>query len=537
MKAKNIFFVAVIFLGLLAYIVSFEIPRSERREAERKPFYDISKGQLVSIDVKHNSEEFKLENSQPKKAISKSKLDESQLRIVDSVSPNDWKISGFVFNQVDSTSLNDVINQLMAYELGEPLPSTEVEGDLSLYGIAKPEVVLVAERLDQYANLKTLKFEFGKKSDFLAKRYVRYTRADGSSDIFLTDDLLYFAINKPSKDFRRKDPVAFTDSAIKKIEMTVRGNDKLVIEKQASKVPGMTGERWSLLAPLAVSADQSKVAEFVRNLKSLKVKSYLEGDEATSKSALFLSPSMQASLSFGSSAAASAPIGIKLATEKEGESEKSYFLIDGISTVFEAETNTLANDLAGVDFYRQTKFFDFEIDQVQSFELAGSHVLGLKGEKKNDAWVVADKPGDDVFMRQWLSDLKDLKAQSFPTESKDFGFATPAYKLSIRLADDYAGNENKTFNRVLVVGNPQSIEDSKPKAYYASVDDFSEPFVISVDDVTKITPKLDSLLKLPTATPTAIASAVATLVPDTAPSASRDLAATPAAAQALNKGE
>lgn len=503
MKVRNVVVVAALFLGLLAYILKFEIPVSERREAEKKPFHNVSKAQLASFEIQHGAENFKLQNSRPEPA--RVAPDEEQKRKMDAVTPDDWSIVGLAWDRVDAANLNAVITQISALELEEPLPATELESDLSLYGLSRPEVVMIAESLDKYSNPKQIKMEFGKKSDFLAKRYLRYTRVDGSSDIFLTDDLLFFALSKPLKDFRKKEPIAFADSEIQKIEFARPSQSrKIKLEKMPSKVPGDAIERWAIVSPLSFSADQSKVSQDLRNLRTLKAKDFIEGADLNSKESLFESPIFSASLQ--KKEQGSRPIDIVVASEKNAGQERFYFKIDGVSAIFEAEADTSSGISGSVSDYLKTKFFEIDVDQVQTIDLSGSFVLGLKGEKKDQLWKINDKQGDETFIRQWLMDLKELKATGFPGKDvKEYGFSAPSYRLVSKM-EDFAAVDNKTLERVLVIGSAAEFKDGKPAAFFAAVDDLSEPFIISKDDFDKIIPKAEGLVLVPTAAPSVTAT-------------------------------
>lgn len=498
MKIKNILIVGITFLGLLAYIVSFEIPKSERREAESKPLHKVGKAQISALEIIKAEEKFRLVNSQPQKGLKKSKLDQDEARLLDGVSPPEWKMEGAAYPQIDAANLNAVITQLAAFNLGESLPQLELEKDLVLYGLEKPEVTLVTEHLDEYSSPKTIKFEFGKKSEFLGKRYVRYTRTDGSQDIFLTDDLLFFAANKQRKDFRRKDPINFKDSELTKIEMNENiGATKIVLEKTASQVPGEFGEHWKLTSPISSSADQGRVVETLKNLKNMKVKEFIEGDVASPS---LDGPTLFANLYFKGKE--SEPSQIKIITKKIAETQKTYFTLSEYPVIFEAEADATAAVAVEISAFRQSQYLNFQVDNVTSFELGGSAVAAsLKGEKKDELWKLADKNGDDTFIRQWFMDLKELKAKGYPSETNDYGFANPSYKLLLNF-----DNAGKSYQRILVVGAAEKIETGVAKSYFAGVDDLAEPFIISADDLAKITPKPETLVEVVVPTPTVAAT-------------------------------
>lgn len=494
MKSRSLVIIALVFFALMAYIVSFEMPRSEQRLSEQKPFHSIGKAEVAALKIKKADEVIELLNGEPRNALKRSERDEETERLSQAVSPEKWTLEGVPGHQVDNATLNGILTQLSSFELGDALPPKELDADMSRYGLDKPPVILTTEVLDEYGSRKQLGFEFGKKSDFLGKRYVRYTRPDKSQAIFLVDDLLFFAANKSQKDFRRKDPVSFEDSVISGMEISgADQSNHLVLELKPAITPGERGQQWRLAQPLSASADQAKVAEVLRNLKSLRAKDFFDGEAAKERDKLFDRPFLSVQLSASKD---KKPTVIKIASDKQGDKDLIYFSMSNLPTVFEAETNTLAGLTVDAQTFRRKKFFEIEVDDVQSFDLGGTAVSSFKGEKKGDGWALGDKTGDNAFIRQWFLDLKSLEAQAFPSEVRDFGFAMPTYRLSLKLKDILGSDE--TLARVLVVGAPSSTEAGKPKAYFAAVDDLAEPFIISADSLAKITPKPETLIAVPT---------------------------------------
>lgn len=494
MKIQSFVIVAVILIGLLAYIVSFEAPRLERREAEKMPFHNVGKGQIKSIEIKAPAQSFKLVNLDAKSAA-RPGAKEDELRMVDAVAPASWTVEGVEGAQLDEANLNSVITQLSKLDIGAPLPSTELDNDLKLYGLTDPALVVTVERLDRYGQSQVVKFEFGKKSDYLGKRYVRYTRADGTQNIFLTDDLLFFAANRSQTEFRKKDPVALDDSEI--VSAKFSGSSvptSLSFEKVQTPQAVM---RWRLKEPLSARADQAKIAELLRAYKNLKAKEFYDGAAAQEKRKFFASPNIEAE--FDDADSATEPLKIVIVSVKEADKDKVYFTVSNRAPVFEAEAVppvTLVDPTA----FRETQHFDIDVDAVSSFKVEGTLLKGFSGVKKDEKWKIGEKEGDEAFIRQWLLDLKNLKVSRYPKEAADFGFATPALQVQVTVGVA-VGDQNAAPNeRKLVIGAPV---DKEKNFYYAATDDLSEAFIISASELTKITPKEETLTVVPTAVPTA----------------------------------
>jgi hypothetical protein len=116
-------------------------------------------------------------------------------------------------------------------------------------------------------------------------------------------------------------------------------------------------------------------------------------------------------------------------------------------------------------------------------------VLARAGED----WKVNGEAGDKVFVRQFLNDLSELKAERFPDETRDFGFGNPRLKVTVRF-EAKAGETGAGLEHVLVVGDPAELDEAKnPKSYFAGVGALNEPFIINQDSFKKISPSLEIL--------------------------------------------
>lgn len=493
MKLKNLLLMGLALCGLLGYIYAYELPQEERQQAEKKPFTPVTNAQIESIIVKKGDTSFTLKNTEP---TAQKRSDDSDTKSA-VVSSDKWTLEGIEKAQVDSGALNQLLSQLQALDLGSNIPSSEAGENLAPFGLA-PEVLRVTINAKEAENSSTSRtLLFGKKSEYLGKRYLQYIRPDGTKDLFTVDDLLFTAVDKDAKNFRKKDPITLNDADAKRLTLkSVEGQS--VFEKAESRVPGDTAKRWFLKEPLAASADQGLINDALRGLRNLRAKDFFDGQAATEKEAVFNTSYLFAEMERESGEKEM----VRVASVKEGEADVIYFQTSKLPTVFQAEGDTTAPGIKPPGFFREKRFFVIEGSEVQSFELAKRGEPPLRGELKDGVWKIGDKTGDDSFVRQWLSDLREFKADDFPTEAKDFGFADPYLTITVKTSTVVVGSEAKTIERKLVIGGVARDENGTPKAYFAGADNLSEPFIVNAASVEKIQPKVEALYAVPTPTAT-----------------------------------
>ena len=147
-------------------------------------------------------------------------------------------------------------------------------------------------------------------------------------------------------------------------------------------------------------------------------------------------------------------------------------------------------------YYSLGEPFKFDETQVQSLTLSGSAQEPFTITKQGEDWKVGESPADGPFILELISSLAGLSADGFPAATGDFGFSAPSVKVLVKLST----GEEKT----LVVGS--ALEErragGKGVRYYAAVNTFTEPFIITDDSLRKISPRREALVQVPTPTPT-----------------------------------
>lgn len=498
MNPKKTFILGLILLGALLYIWLVEIPKDEAKASRDVVFNGVAKDQIESIQISKNGSIFTLKNagSQESNTAKPEKKDQPNIDIDlgDNLDATSWEMEGIKGFDFETATFNTLLTSLTAFKSGTALYSKDLEADLSSYGLKEPE-------LSVKVNTKkgTYEISFGKLNELLRQRYARITGfvapADESgekpSDVFLVSQELYNAANKNKLDFRSKTPLNFNDAQLKSFS----------IKGKAQNIKFELGEdfSWRIVEPGKFRASSELVSETLRELKNTKAEEFFDGESINLADYHLDAPEMTVNLEYKDEK--KAPLEAKISklsktnskTDKQNPQEKYYLVITGKPSVFRISTNPAPKILKSVDDYRDRQFFKFSLDQVNKVTFTQADNKNQIIAKSGDEWLVNDKAGDAVFVNQLLRELSDLKAESFVTQSLDFGFDKPKLKVTLDLGSDTTNKTQKT----LFIGNT-----NKDKNYFASFDDLNETYLISETSLTKITPKEEVLLKQPTPEPT-----------------------------------
>ncbi len=458
MNLKKTLIFAAFFLALLGYILYVDNP-TEKKVEEAKILFSVHKKEdLSSINVKNSKSEFLLINKD-----------------------GAWKINQAGFNAIDTGSVTSLETALLGFKPDNTISEDEVEKDLGIYGLAKPELKVLVNFKG-----KETEIQFGKKNEFTNKRYAR--TAD-SGKLYLVGEDLYLAANKSSDEIRDKTPLEFNDNQLKSIRVTSG--------KKSFEFVSDTNGKWTATKPLAVTLSASSIAELTKNIRNLKAVKFYdpkdENSEITLKSYGLDSPVGTIDLIFKDELKI-LPIKVTLGNKKK-EDKEFFFSVSEIKSVFALEANPGPLLLRDFDNFREKNLFAFSSDDVMEarFENISKETPSLMLTKTQSPegakWSVDGKEADAVFAEGLIKDLAGLRVESFPSKNLDFGFTTPVLKVVVKLGSD------PEKLRTLVVGKKWQ-EGKVTKGYFAGVGDLIEPFVISEATLKRITPKKESLIQV-----------------------------------------
>ena len=455
MSLKKTLIFALILAGLLFYLFKYEMPAQKALESKDLAFKNFEVSKLESIEIRKEGSQFKLKN----RGFGK--------KSENTVADDEWQIDGTEGAYVDPATLTALTTSLSTLKLDTTLPKEDVDGDLAVYGLKEP-LLTVALKGNDLASEVLL----GKSNQYMSKRYMKLSTDE---NVYMIDEAFFTSANKNREDFRDTTPVSFLDSEVKSV--TVNQGKVTIKLNQTDK------KDWIMSQPISSAASGPIVAAMFKNLRNLKAEKFIDDvkDYAPYK---LDAPELKISLEFAENTKQPSQV-ITMARVNAEVGEKYYFSIAGRPSVFETKQNPFILLPAKADDFREKNLFNFASDEVNRAEVEledGAKIIVVK-DKEN--WKVNSKDGDKVFIDQWLSNLSETVADSFPAAATDYGFGKPKYKLSIELEGP--------LKRNLTIGS-EFKDVSGAKKYYAAADDLNNPFIISEETFKKIALKEEALV-------------------------------------------
>jgi hypothetical protein len=410
-----------------------------------------------------------------------------------------WEMPSIRGAVLDGALVKEVVSGLSKLVVDGPLAEADAYADLSVYGLANPELKTVVHEKSG----RDTEIAFGKKNQYLSKRYVKIS---GRSGIYLADEAAFEVLNKSSSDVRSKKPFKFASSDLRQLELKtskgVVGLDQPVV-----------GE-WRILEPEQYRASLEDVQEFIGTLNGVTVSEFIDGESGDRSRFGLNNPGVYLELKFREGIEPQS-VTVLLAKADKGEKVEGgvYAASSGTDTVFKVATDSPAGVskfdalLKGVDDFRYKRIVDAsesEIDRVVATTVGSDPVTIVSS---GVSWTVNGKESDPVFVQQLLQDISSLKAVSFPVSVPTDAFNAPFLILEItKKAQGLVAASNKPVLTVTVGAEFKSESGDALRYVKTSLDET----VYAVRDVEakRILPHEENLVPTPTAAPSTPSSSV-----------------------------
>ncbi len=486
MSFKKTLFFAVILAGIVAYIFKYELPREEAKKNADILFAGVEPKSIVTIRIKGQSGEFSLSNTVPAVAGLKKGAKDEQTESALAESPfAKWELGGLKGAKLEGATVGSLVTAIIGLSLDSRIPAEEQDKDLAVYGLGDPAIQLAVN-----VGAETRTISLGKQNEYVGKRYASISGREG---IYLISGALFDAASKKPNEFRSKTPFEFTDYDLRSISLTSpTGNIKLVQGDDFN---------WRIVEPGQFSASSSAVGDLLRTLRTLNVLDFIDpaidGTAPNPADYGLVTPAMKFVLEFKD--AAKKP-NLEFVFGSGGEAQFAGQVL-GSPILYKLSDAGFKSLNKPIEVFRQKQFFTFDTEAVDSvvFEQTGGDPTGLT--RSGDGWKVNQKDGDTPFVMEILQNLSKLPVIGYPRSDKDFGFTTPRLKVTVTLRAEGAPNNEKHQSLTLVVGaqlppEESRLGDKQIVAYYAAVNDLTEAFIIDEESFTKITPRVESLIKI-----------------------------------------
>lgn len=450
MSLKKTLLVGLAFAGLLLFIFLVEEPREKRIEEAELLFPELSSELIQELNIENKNG-----------AVSLSRKG------------NNWVTSEAGYSNAETASVEGVVTALKDFETVNKIPKEEIEEDLKIYGLDKPEVKVKVKVSGQDTEIS-----FGKKNEYTGKRYARLN----DSSIFFVTEELFNAASKKIDEFKDKTPLDFDTEALATIKVK---SSKRNYEYSYSE------DGWRVIKPASVTLDPSLMSTFVLDIKNVAVEGIINPTEKSK-----LNPKNYGldkpygSVEVISKEGGASPIILSFGS-RAGNTKIDYLSISGIDAIFEIPVSFPEKLFKDYVSLRQRRLFSFPSDLVTEAKFTDAEGKIVVIKKINNAagakWQVDDQDGDNVFVDSLIDGVSELWADGFVEPGKNYGFDKPALRVQVKLS---AGARPE---RTLIIGS-RYFEGKTFKGFYAGVDDLSEPFFISETNLKRITPNKEALV-------------------------------------------
>ena len=458
MSLKKLLFFALIFCGLSLYIYKYEIPQEEKKAKEEFFLKGVkNNGDVLSIQLTKGTDTFKL-----------LKTGENDGKT--------WRIADLPTAKVDEMNLNGLLSSLTGLKLVDGI-KLEPADDLASFGLKDPEVIATVEYVvpndskdrNDPGDIQTATLHLGKKSDYLAKRYIK--RAD-SDLIYMTADAIYESTSKSKHEFRSKSPVAFDNSEIKEIT--------LFNSHGSIKASPKTLDEWSILEPIKATGSSSKLQEVLREIKNFKAQEFIDPPATQTYDNYLKEPNYKILINWKDEK--KAPLEVLISQEKQGESvTKNLLKLSGVDTIFSIEDPKIDIVNRSADELRDRNLMQFDSWLADELFIKRADGTSQKFVKKTDKWFLDDKEQDVNKVATYMSNLGQIEAQIFPNETDlKKPEETPEFVVEATLTDKKKVSYS-VYNRAGKAG----VAENFP--YYVWIEGKTEPFYINKEDFDKMT--------------------------------------------------
>jgi len=326
----------------------------------------------------------------------------------------DWRITHPIKARADTQRIENILKEISNGKIREFVEDAPL--DLAPYGLTQPQIKIV---LDEKESERTRALEIG-----AAKGGMIYARNSELDSVFLIDKSILEHLPCQAADMRDLRPLVFDSEDIKEVEL----------ESAAGRMVLSRGnrERWEIVVPIQAKADEWKVKEMFRSLRTLIIKEFVSPSESLSRYG-FDRPKIELTLW-------EKDIPHVFLVSEMKSSEGSLFAKSTHQDVpFVIDPEAIQNLLKAPLDFRDRHLIPFDSTKVTELELRYPHAVILC-QKKGSYWRITKPiraPADRIKIWGLLFALEDLRfskmADTKDTNLSSFGPKDP--QLTITLWD------------------------------------------------------------------------------------------------------
>jgi hypothetical protein len=460
MNFKKTLILAAVLVVAVVYLTKVSEPRRQAELAKAKLLSSLEIASIGSLDVSPKDS--------PSYTVAKG-----------AVTPKgsfEWTLSDLPTAKLDLPRVEGIVTTLKDLTFDGPISESELGNDFSIFGLDKPFLTLVVHRTDG----KAQEVAFGKKNDFLMKRYAKVS---GFGGLYMVDESRCSSLNQSRSEVRAKQPVSFDKADVREV----------VLESSLGKVTitqPAVGE-WKVLDPEPRDGSTQDIERLFVDVQSLSADEFIDGGEARPADFGLAQPTVTMAIKLRDGLKESF---VRVLVGEAPSAKGTFFTYDGAPSVFKvAPEKVIPLKKAAIDL-RERKLLKMEGKDIERVVSSGSADAAVDIQSAAMDWTVNGKMSDPIFVEQLFHDISALSAVDFPKAVPADAFSHPFLTLTITKRKGVGGE-----TVVLTVG--KEVAGPGGPARYVRVGESGEVALIRDVEAKRIVPHEGALVKRMTPIP------------------------------------
>jgi hypothetical protein len=243
MNWRTTLILAVVVLGVFAYLRFFEMKKPSTGEARRQAqnVVNFDRSKVDGIIIQNGDEKIEIRRRD-----------------------NKWRLEIPIKDQADAALVENLLSDLETWQKEGTIPAKAIDADkskLNEYGLNRPKLKLKLIGSDRPPEIL-----FGKDAALEGRMYVRF---ENSKETFLAKQSVKKDVDKKAEEFRDKKLTDVTTAQVRRIALKTPAGE-MELEKK--------GDHWDIVKPLRARADDEKVGDLIAQVTTARIQQFVADD-------------------------------------------------------------------------------------------------------------------------------------------------------------------------------------------------------------------------------------------------------------------
>src|SRR5947208_3706174 len=243
MNWKTTLILAVVVLGVFAYLRFFEMKQPSTGEARRQAqnVVNFDRNKIDGVVIQNGDEKVKIRRHD-----------------------NKWGLETPFKDEADGALVEKLLSELESWQKEGIIPAKDIDADKSKLnedGLNRPKLKLKLIGSDRPPEIL-----FGKDAALEGRMYIRF---ESSKETFLAKQSVKKDIDKKAEEFRDKKLTDLTTAQVRRTALKTPAGE-MELEKQ--------GDRWDIVKPLRARADDEKVGDLIAQVTTARIQQFVTDD-------------------------------------------------------------------------------------------------------------------------------------------------------------------------------------------------------------------------------------------------------------------